>query len=89
MDQPLLELGRTRGIDATQVDATGILFDLAIANGAMGRPLNRLCAARAFLFHHAHDLGNDLTRLLDDHGIFDANVEPIHLVEIMERGVPS
>jgi hypothetical protein len=49
------------------------------------REMENLLLSRPLRGDHADDFGNDLARLLDQHGIADADVEPFDLILVVQR----
>ena len=88
MEEPLLELGRARGVGAAPhrlaLDAQGD----AAAGRAVGGHLERLGLGVGSLGGHDLDqVGDDVAGSLDQHGVAHAHVLPAHLVLVVQAHV--
>src|SRR4029077_4228002 len=81
--QPLQPLGRTERVYAAVSDVGLLANDLSPAHGALGRH-----APALLRLHHADDLGDHVTRAVDDDARADVHALLIDLSLVVHRDVP-
>ena len=80
------KLGGASGIGAANGGGAFIPMDALSAGGAVFGELIGDGLLGAVLLHHAQNLGNDLSRLTDDHHIPDADVLFPNEALVVQRG---
>ena len=86
MKQPFPQLGRTVGIDAAMVRLSLSPHHHTAALRTMLRELELAIPPRMiFIFHHAHDFGDDIAAALDHYVVADQDAETVDLVLVVKR----
>ena len=88
MDQTFLTLRRTRRTDATDVDTTLVLLNVAFANRTFIRSLDRFGTFGPLRDDNLNNLRNDLAGFFDDDRIADSQTQSFDLIEVVERRMP-
>ncbi len=84
VNQALFELGGALGTGAADIDAAFVTFQFGVAFRAVFGELELGQVRLSFMLLHTDDFGDDLSGLLDDHDVADANVQPFDLVGVMQ-----
>ena len=89
MNEALASQGRAVGISAANSRLRTLTLHAPAAFGAHSGNLHRLFCTSALIAHHAQHLGNNLTGLIDNNTIANANILSLNKILVMQRSTAN